>query len=316
MERRGSRRPARGNVKRVATLDIGTNSVRLLVVDLDGDGGMTVSLRRGEVTRLGEGLERSGEISAEARDRTAAVVARFADEARKCGASDIVVGATGALRSASNGASVAENLSRITNLRIRILSGEEEARLVFGAVSCPAGKDTSQCVVLDIGGGSTEIISGSSGRVGKWNSIEIGCVRLTERAIFHDPPLEEELDKAQHEVVGALQAVGLPEPGSHLHCVGGTVTTFAGIDMKLANYHPGKIEGAKMSLEGAERIERELSVLSLEDRLKVPGISPGRADIIVAGGLILCVALKHLGFKEFLVSTKGLRYGLLELAGT
>ncbi|MDI6807918.1 MAG: Ppx/GppA phosphatase family protein [Candidatus Eisenbacteria bacterium] len=315
MEDRQPGNSGRRNAKRIATLDIGTNSVRLLVADIDRSGRIVVSMRRGEVTRLGEGLERNGEISIAARDRTGAVVASFVEEARKWGASDIVVAGTGALRSAPNGANIAEHFSRLANLPVRILSGEEEAKLVFDAVSCPPWKQASRCIVLDIGGGSTEIISGSSGKIDDWNSVEIGCVRLTERTISHDPPLHEELGKARDEVARALRAVEVPEPGGHLHCVGGTVTTFASIDKKLTKHEPHKIEGVKMSRESVESIERELSALRLEERMKIPGLSPGRADIIIAGGVILSETLNHLKFKEFIVSTRGLRYGLLGTAG-
>jgi exopolyphosphatase/guanosine-5'-triphosphate,3'-diphosphate pyrophosphatase len=302
------------NTVRIGAVDIGTNSVRLLVADVDPLHRLRTAHRMGEISRLGEGLDRSGLIDEPAVNRTLDCLERFVQEAEYSGASHIRVAGTSALRSASNGPQVAERFSERIGYPVEILSGEEEARLVFLAVSSGFTGRAGRTVVVDIGGGSTEIIVGDGDEGRQLISLPLGCVHLTERLIAHDPPLPAELEALRDfvrsiydERLGAFGA----GPIDRAVGVGGTVTAFGALDIGLTKYDPARIENHFLPADRILSIEKELCSTPLERRKELPGVSRGRADIIPAGSVILAEFVSRFPVGGLHVSTRGLRYGLV-----
>jgi exopolyphosphatase/guanosine-5'-triphosphate,3'-diphosphate pyrophosphatase len=268
----------------------------------------------GEISRLGEGLDRTGLIDEAAVSRTLDCLERFVQEAEYSGASHIRVAGTSALRSASNGSVVAALFSNRIGYPVEILSGEEEARLVFLAVSSGLAGKNGATVVVDIGGGSTEVIVGSGDEGRELISLPLGCVHLTERLIRNDPPLAEEL-AAVRDLVRATYGERLVDfgtgPVERAVGVGGTVTAFGALDMGLSKYDPSRIENHFISRDRIFAIENELCSTPLDRRRELPGVSRGRADIIPAGAVILSEFVSRFPVAGVFVSTRGLRYGLV-----
>jgi exopolyphosphatase/guanosine-5'-triphosphate,3'-diphosphate pyrophosphatase len=299
---------------RIGAVDIGTNSVRLLVADVDERERLRTAHRMGEISRLGEGLDRTGAIDQAAAARTLECLERFVHEAEYSGASRIRVAGTNAFRVATNGREVAESFSERIGYPVEILTGEEEARLVFLAVLSSLGTVRGSSVVVDIGGGSTEIISGEGEDGTQVISLELGCVRLTERLMRSDPPSPSELEAVRRHVLdvfadklrsfelnGVERAIG----------VGGTVTAFGALDLGLAKYDPSRIENHHLTRERISNIGRQLCSIPLSQRRDLAGVSRGRADIIPAGAIILCEFVDRFAVNGVYVSTRGLRYGLV-----
>lgn len=299
---------------RIGAVDIGTNSVRLLVADVDDDERLRTSHRMGEISRLGEGLDRTGLIDEGAASRTLECLERFVHEAEYSGASTIRVAATNALRVATNGPEVALRFSERIGYPVEILTGEEEARLVFLAVLSGLNPRPRRSVVVDIGGGSTEIIFGEGQDGNQVISLELGCVRLTERFVRSDPPTEDELGSVRRFVQDVFQekltdfvADGLERAVG----VGGTVTAFGALDLNLTKYDPTRIENHLLSRDRIAAIERQLCSIPLANRRDLAGVSRGRADIIPAGAVILSEFVNRFPIAGITVSTRGLRYGLV-----
>jgi exopolyphosphatase/guanosine-5'-triphosphate,3'-diphosphate pyrophosphatase len=299
---------------RIGAVDIGTNSVRLLVADVDEQERLRTAHRMGEISRLGEGLDRTGVIDEHAAARTLDCIERFVQEAEYSGASCIRVAGTNALRVARNGPEVAGRFSDRIGYPVEILSGEEEARLVYLAVLSGLATPHGRSVVVDIGGGSTEIITGDGHDCRRVMSLELGCVRLTERYLDTDPPGPGEIDTVRRHVRAVLSE-RLPamsdEPLDRAIGVGGTVTAFAALDLGLAKYDPARIENHLLAKERIHAIERQLCETPLAERRELAGVSRGRADVIPAGSIILSEFVDRFPVSGVYVSTRGLRYGLV-----
>jgi exopolyphosphatase / guanosine-5'-triphosphate,3'-diphosphate pyrophosphatase len=299
---------------RIGAVDIGTNSVRLLVADVDDDERLRTSHRMGEISRLGEGLDRTGLIDEVASSRTLECLERFVHEAEYSGASRIRVAGTNAFRVARNGPEIASRFSDRIGYPVEILTGEEEARLVFLAVLSGLNPRPKRSVVVDIGGGSTEIIFGEGQEGQQVISLELGCVRLTERFVRSDPPTESELGVVREFVQGVFKdklsefvADGLERAVG----VGGTVTAFGALDLNLTKYDPTRIENHLLSRDRIAAIEKQLCSIPLANRRDLAGVSRGRADIIPAGAVILSEFVNRFPITGVTVSTRGLRYGLV-----
>ena len=307
---------------RVGAIDVGSNSVRLLVADIlprAGDLPETVTVARaGESCRLGRGLGRTGNVDPEMAERAATLAAEFARRARALGAVHTLVGATAALRNAANGAWVATMITERSGLPVRILSGDEEARLVYQSVVAGLGTRVNKhaCVVFDIGGGSTEVVSGVGSRPGRWVSLPFGAVSLTERHIHSNPPRTEEVEAVVSEVENEIMhaCALLPDRAPVLVGVGGTVTVLASMDRQLMAYDPGQLEGWTMSNPSLQALVSQLISSRQEDRGVWPVMGEGRADIIVAGSLVVRALIRRFPSSGLVCSTQGLRYGLARLA--
>lgn len=336
---------------RAAAIDVGTNTVRLLVGEPDGAGGYRPVFAAQEITRLGQGLLPDRLLQPEPIQRTLAVLESFRRLADSHGATRSAVVGTSALREASNRQEFLHRARRETGLDVRVISGEEEARLTLRGVraALPAvgtlcgpvdqghhlrstGPDAmgaplgGRLLLMDIGGGSTEFLLADGDVILATASTGLGVVKLTEAHVRHDPPLLAEL-KAIRDVVVArlarLRAEGLPGFGPAAAALAttfvgtaGTVTTLAAVDLSLTSYDPGRVNGHRLSRDRVEALLRELASLPLARRRTVPGLEPARADVIVAGALVCVVVMESLGFPSILVSDGGLREGiLLDLLG-
>jgi exopolyphosphatase / guanosine-5'-triphosphate,3'-diphosphate pyrophosphatase len=307
---------------RVAAIDVGSNSVRLLVADVGESPGKPGQLetiaRAGEVCRLARGLDRTGRIEPELAERAGALVSEFSRRARSLGAVHIVAGATAAIRKASNGDEVAAIISGRSGLPIRILTGEDEARLVYRSVVSGLGAmaSRSSCVVFDIGGGSTEVVSGLGAQVGRWASLPFGAVSLTERHFTSDPPTPEALEQLSREVRDGLMhhCALMPTQTPLLAGVGGTVTVLASLDRGIEAYEPSLIEGWIISRARLDDLTERLIRANQEERRLWSIIGEGRADIIAAGALVVRLLLERFPSAGLVCSTQGLRYGLVRTA--
>lgn len=307
---------------RYGAIDIGSNSVRLLVGDLAGDDPWTAPFdsvaRAGEPCRLGRGLHESGRIAEDLAERAAAIAYEFARRARSLGAVHVVAGATAALRSAANGSEAAERISARSGVTVRVLSGDEEARLVYKAVVLGLGGSSrsSQCVVFDLGGGSTEVVSGVGAQAGRWTSLPFGAVSIHERALPGDPPDQATIEAAREVISRELMhgCAQLPERGTLLAGVGGTVTVLASLDRGLTDYDPALLEGWYIERSRAQALIDRIVRLSHEDRRQLPIMGEGRADIIGAGALVVEALMNRFQAPGLVTSTQGLRYGLVRLA--
>ena len=299
---------------RIGAVDIGTNSVRLLVADVDEKERLRTAHRMGEISRLGEGLDRTGSIDEAAASRTLECLERFVHEAEYSGASRIRVAGTNAFRVAANGREIAARFSDRVGYPVEVLTGEEEARLVFLAVLSGLAPQPGRSIVVDIGGGSTEVISGEAETGTQVISLELGCVRLTERLIHADPPEGTELEAVRTHVREVfLDKLALFEPGGLNRAigVGGTVTAFGALDLNLVKYDPSRIENHYLARGRIESISKQLCAIPLAQRRDLAGVSRGRADIIPAGAIILSEFADRFELPGIYVSTRGLRYGLV-----
>jgi len=299
---------------RFASIDIGTNSVLLLVADRQPDGTFTPVIERAEITRLGRGVDKTRTLSPEGMEDTLRVLAAFASEARLQGAEDIAVSATSAARDASNGALFLAAAQQRAGVTVEIISGELEAQLSFtSAFSDFALKAPNQpLVVLDIGGGSTEFIYGETdGKVRFRHSYNVGSVRLTERFITSHPIPTEQREQIRTHLRETFAS--LPPPPEHFRLVGvaGTVTTLYSVLHEVDPYDSARVHGQSLSLVELAALTPRLCDLSLETRRGLPGLQPKRADVICAGALILEAAFTGLGAPGCMVSDRGLRWGLL-----
>lgn len=307
---------------RFGAIDIGSNSIRLLVGEL-GEGDCWTSTldtvaRAGEPCRLGRGLHETGMVAEELVERAAHLTAEFVRRARSLGAVHVIAAATAALRSARNGEAVAARLGERAGLAVRILSGDDEARLMYRAVVLGLGQRArqSQCVVFDLGGGSTEVVSGVGHQPGRWNSLPFGAVSLTERWLPGDPPTEETIQRAQAHIAEVVMhgCALMPERTTLLAGVGGTVTVLASIERDLADYDPALLEGLWIDQSRAREIIRRLVTASHVQRRELPIMGEGRADIIGAGALVVEALIDRFQAPGLVCSTQGLRYALVRLA--
>jgi exopolyphosphatase / guanosine-5'-triphosphate,3'-diphosphate pyrophosphatase len=307
---------------RVAAIDIGSNSIRLLVADVDErgghDGALETVARAGEVCRLARGLDQAGTIEEELAQRVGGLAAGFVRRALSMGAKHIVIGATAAIRNARNGTEVAGIVEDRSGLPVRILTGNDEARLVYHSVVLGLGRRAahSACIAFDIGGGSTEVVSGVGAQAGRWASLPFGAVSLTERFLHSDPPDPGEITALEAEVQAGIMhhCALMPEKVPLLVGVGGTVTVLASMDRQLESYDPALLEGWSIRPERLSGLVERLSRSRHEDRRTLTTVGEGRADIVVAGALVVALLVRRFPSSVLVCSTQGLRYGLVRLA--
>jgi exopolyphosphatase/guanosine-5'-triphosphate,3'-diphosphate pyrophosphatase len=296
-------------MNRYATLDIGTNTVLLLVAE-PAEGRFRPVLERAEITRLGKSVDRTGRLDDGAIEATVAAVTRFAAEARALGAVKIACVATSASRDAANGAPFRERLRREAGVEAEIISGDLEAQLTYGSAARELG-DGTPLAVLDIGGGSTELVLGEAGRVSFKRSFDIGSVRLTERFVRADPPTGAEREAMERFVDETFAEAPCPPPGFRLVGIAGTVTTVYAVRHGIEPYDSTKVHLATMPFDDVRAERERFFALGVEERRALRGMEPKRADVIAAGSLILERAMARLGAAEVVVSDRGIRWGLL-----
>ena len=293
-----------------AVIDVGTNSVKVLVAD----GGRDL-LRALETTRLGEGLAGSGVLSPAAMERTAAAVSGFAARARELGAGTVTVVGTAACRRAQNTAELATRIEQECGLGLTVLTGEQEASLSFTGALRRLPRIAGNTLVVDIGGGSTELTVGVD-EPHRAASIPVGAVTATESDLTTDPPRPEDLTNVIGAVQDELEELGRLHPemltASRVVGIAGTIVTVAAVEIGQAVFDEEALHGFVLTREAAEDVFRTLATESLEDRVRNPGLPRERADIIVAGCCILVGVMRRLQLQEITVSTGSLRDGVIE----
>ena len=298
---------------RRAVVDIGTNSTRLFIADVDDGRVADVLERRTEITRLGAGVDADGRLSTEAMDRVFVVLDEYRSLIERFGGARAVAVLTSAVRDASNGEEFASKVGSRWGFKPHILTGDEEAGLTFlGATSERDPDDHTPTLVMDIGGGSTELVIGTGHEMTFHVSTQAGVVRQTERHLASDPPTGAELDELAADVRSIL-AAAVPERvrRSVTWAIGvaGTATSMASIAQELVPYDPDKVEGYVVSADECRRILDRLASLTLELRRRVIGLHPDRAPTIVAGGVILLETLALFGLDSFEVSENDILRG-------
>jgi exopolyphosphatase / guanosine-5'-triphosphate,3'-diphosphate pyrophosphatase len=304
---------------RVASVDIGTNSTRLLVADVDPAGGVVERelSRYSRVTRLGAGVDASGRLSEEAQERVFQTLSEYREEIDRFECEANIAVLTSAVRDASNGGEFAAQVRDRFGLAARVLEGEQEAQLTFlGAMSGRPPSDRAT-VVIDVGGGSTEFVVGRGHSVGFHVSLNAGVVRMSERHLHADPPTEAELADLGADVRSVFSE-GLPEDVRRQVTAGiavaGTATSAASIDQQLDPYDPERVDGYPLRLETVRLLLARLAAMDEGQRRDVVGLSPDRAPTIVAGMIILGEAMSVLGLERVEVSEHDILYGAAMLA--
>jgi len=294
--------------KRVAVIDIGTNSTRLLVADVAG-GAVSQVERRSTVTRLGRGVDLSGHLSGEAIEDVCAAIGGYVGIIEELGAETVDAIATSAVRDADNGSAFVAELRERFALSARVLGGEEEARSTYlGATSeAPPAEPT---LVVDIGGGSTELVVGQGSEIGFHDSLQAGVVRHSERHITSDPPTAGELEALAADVRGLIEAsVGAGATAVRGIAVAGTPTSLAAVELGLEPYDPARVHGHILALPSIQRMLSQLASAPLAERVEIPGLHPDRAPTIVAGVVILVEVMRAFGLEEIGVSEHDILYG-------
>jgi exopolyphosphatase / guanosine-5'-triphosphate,3'-diphosphate pyrophosphatase len=302
---------------RVAVVDIGTNSTRLLIGDVEGTAVTEVE-RRTTVTNMGRGVDHSGLICPDAVDDVCTVIADYKARYEEMGAERVMAIATSAVRDAVNSEAFIAELRERFCLDARLLTGEEEANLTYlgATVQRP---DSESTLVFDIGGGSTELIVGSGRRVGFHTSLQVGTIRQSERHLSTDPPDPHELEDLADEIRNLIDRAVVANPharATRAIAVAGTPTSLAAIDQGLEPYDPGRVHGYRLGMPRIQRMLSRLSSLPLAERLRVPGLHPGRAPTIVAGTVILVQVMRAFKLREIEVSERDILHGSALSAAT
>jgi exopolyphosphatase / guanosine-5'-triphosphate,3'-diphosphate pyrophosphatase len=300
---------------RVAAIDLGTNSTRMLVADVE-NGHVDEVVRRLKITRLGEGVDERRRLLPLPITRVRNVLSDYRRELEQLGADRTLAFATSAVRDAENGEAFLGELEWSYGFETRLLSGHDEAALTFRGVSTDRAID-GETVVVDIGGGSTELVSGGPDALHFHDSLDLGCVRLTERFLRTDPPSAGELDECA-AAVRSLLGERVPDELRPSAAIGvaGTITSIAALDLGLEEYDAERVHGHELTRDGVERQLERLAQLPLAERREVPALDPDRAPVIVAGVVILRELLEHFDLSSIEASERDILHGAaLEAAG-
>lgn len=296
----------------MAAIDCGTNSVRLLVADLVGRELIDV-VRRMEIVRLGQGVDRTGRLAPEAIERTRVALAGYADQIDALGATRTRMVATSATRDADNAEEFRAMVKKTVGVAPEVVSGAEEAALSFaGAVHGLPEQTPPPYLVVDIGGGSTEFVLGDRS-VRQCASIDIGCVRMTERHLAGDPPSPAQVRAAEADIGAAVDSALRVVPGQDaatLIGLAGSVTTVAALALRLDAYRPERIHHARIGRDQVALVTADLLAMTHDQRLRLPVMHPGRADVIGAGALILRVVMERVGAEAVLASEHDILDGI------
>lgn len=301
--------------RRFGFIDIGTNTILCLIAELKDDGNFLVLDDLAEIARLGEGVHQSGLIGPAGEDRSLKVLRRYVERCQHLSVDQIIAVGTSALREARNSADVRARFKKELGFEVRVLSGDEEARYSFLAVQRGLSLDRQELLVVDIGGGSTELIRGNEAGVSEAVSLDIGSVRLTEQFLRSDPVFKEEYNKMMAAIETELAT--LPPQwltdSSKLTLVGiaGTFTTLAAVEKKLVRYSHGEVHGSRLTLS---EVRRQLGIFlgqTIAERKRIPGLEPKRADVILAGACLIEKIMTLFRAAQVIVSDQGVRYGLL-----
>ena len=296
---------------RVAAIDCGTNSIRLLIADVQGDNFREV-IREMEIVRLGQGVDQTGEFHTDAISRTLAAVDKFANEITKRGVEKVRFCATSATRDAKNRDLFINGVKARLGVTPEVISGEEEAALSFAGATKDLPNSISPFLVIDIGGGSTEFVLGAQ-KVAQAKSVNIGCVRMSERHFKSDPATQSEIESARKDIQSAInqaaQVVDIKAAKS-LIAVAGTATTVAAAALELPVYDRYAIHLSRISAEQTHEVSERFLKLTRKERAALGYMHPGRVDVIGAGSLVLSEIIKAVGAKEFIACESDILDGI------
>jgi exopolyphosphatase / guanosine-5'-triphosphate,3'-diphosphate pyrophosphatase len=299
----------------LAAIDLGTNTVRVLVAVTDRATGLVPRWADQTVTRLGEGLAGRGTLAPAAAERTLAAIRRYRDRARALGAEQVLLVATAAVRQARDGREFLARLRAERGLVPRVVSGEEEAALTLLGAVWGLGTVADTYALVDIGGGSTEVLVAEGAQALVAVSLPLGVVQLVERFFVHDPVEPRDLAACRVHVDARLRAEVRPRVQPYrpttLVATAGTPTTLAALDLGLPAYDPARVRGHRLSALAIDQLTMRLAALRLAERAETPGLEPGRADVIVPGAIVLAAVLAALDLPVVVVSDAGLREGVL-----
>ncbi|MFQ5916495.1 MAG: Ppx/GppA family phosphatase [Candidatus Binatia bacterium] len=301
--------------RRLATIDIGTNTVILLVAELNGKIGLRFIEDRAEITRLGEGVDSTGVLGEGGQNRTLNTLRDYCARCRSLNVKEIRVAGTSALRDAANAGNFKGRLKRELNLDLHVLSPQEEAWYSYLAVQRGLPLGAKELLVVDVGGGSTEFIWGKEGELHRWASFQMGTVRLTERFLLSDPVREEEctqLASAVDDELGGVLADWKTETVfDAMVGIAGTFTSLSAVKKSLVRYLPDEVHGSFLDREEIQRQIRLFKGKTITERREIPGLEPKRADVILAGSLLVDRIMGHFHLDRVVVSDQGIRHGLL-----
>lgn len=298
------------SLKRVASIDIGTNTILLLIAKVE-EGKVNPLFEIETVARLGEGVQKNGILLKEAMDRGLQTLAQYLKWCQELEVQKVFAAGTSALREAKNSEDFLNLVKEKLDLPIEVISGEEEAQLSFLAVAKDLGELKEPILVVDVGGGSTEFILGKGDQISQWISLPLGSVRFTEEFLRSDPVQEEEWEKMERKIQGYLVNIPHSQEPISMVAVGGTATTLASVEQGLEDFIAEKIHHFVL---GKEALKNQLLLYrskTIDERRKISGLPIARADVILAGGAILYQAMEELKCPSVLISCHGVRYGLL-----
>jgi len=301
--------------RRCAFIDIGTNAILCLIVEIGDSGRFSVLEDLAEIPRLGEGVDRTKRIGAAGERRSVEVLESYLQQCRNLGVEEIIAVGTSALRDAHNSGEVCARLNARLGFEIRVISGDEEAAYSFLSVQRGLPLAGRELLVIDVGGGSTEFIRGDDSGVAEALSVDLGAVRLTERLLRSDPVKTEEYEG----MVALIDRELAPlrerwrNSGSTLTLVGiaGTFTTLAAVEKKLTRYSHSEVHGSRLTLAEVRRQARLFLDKTIAERREIPGLEPKRADVILAGACLIERIMTFFHTEDVIVSDQGVRYGLL-----
>lgn len=301
--------------RRFAAIDIGTNTILLLIVELADNGTFRVLGDHAEITRLGAGVDSTSRIGAMGEERSLQALKQYLASCRRLAVDEIVAVGTSALRDARNSGDFKERLRRELGLELRVLSGEEEAAYAYLAVRkglCLRGENQ---LVVDVGGGSTELIWGKGSEVYRMTSLDLGSVRHTERFLLSDPVRDGEMDQLACVIDRELEKLAAvwrnEEAVFTMVGIAGTFTTLAAVEKGLLRYSHSEVHGSLLSRAEVQRQIELFKSKTIAQRKKIPGLEPMRADVILAGALIIDRVMGLFRVEEVTVSDQGIRYGLV-----
>jgi exopolyphosphatase/guanosine-5'-triphosphate,3'-diphosphate pyrophosphatase len=298
------------SLKRVASIDIGTNTILLLIAEVEGEK-INPLFETETVVRLGEGVQKNGILTKEAMDRGIQTLSQYLEQCQAMEVRKILAVGTSALREAKNSAQFLRLAKEKLNLFIEVISGEEEAQLSFLAVAKDLAEAKEPILVVDVGGGSTEFILGRGNQIGQWISLPLGSVRFTEQILHTDPVQEEEWNVMEKKIRELLIKIPHSQEPLSMVAVGGTATTLASVEQGLKEFTAEKIHHFILEKEALRNQLILYRSKTIEERKEIPGLPAARADVILAGGAILYLAMGELNCPSVLISCQGVRYGLL-----
>ena len=295
---------------KIASLDLGTNSLILVVAEWDGTT-FTPLFEDVQVVRLGQDLTKRGSLHPKAKRRCLKELRNFSEKIDQFKVKNVLAAGTAALRNAGDGAKFAQEIEDQLGFRFKIISGNEEASLTFKAIQREFSDLAQQFIMIDIGGGSSELVVGDGNRILSKTSLEVGTVSFTEQFIQHDPPTTEELHAASSSIAELMDHFSVSPSSSMAVGVAGTVTTLKAVDVEMDEYDPSAVNRSQFNKEDVVRLGNLFRSMPTKERRKLKGLSPKRADIIPMGTTILETFMAELNLESIYVSDRGLRWGLL-----